>query len=182
MKKFSRMSNYEVPNLPREEKVDEAASKREELRHRVIKLMDDLLSIRSYGSARPEIMIPTRIAGKEMLAEAIVDLVESGGKMEAVKALEALKTTNRDWMSIDEKIAEMSQSRNLKMERKIMGIVDRWGDDDALLSEMVRSHGSNLTRDGIGEAIRCVEIMIEAQADDSVRSKLEVVRSAYQNN
>jgi hypothetical protein len=182
MKKFSRISNYEVPNPPKEEKVDEAASKRMELRTRVLKLMDDLLSVRSYGSARPEIMIPTHIAGKEMLAEALVDLMESGGRDETVKVLEGLKTTVKDWRSIDDKIAEISQSRNLVMERKINGIVERWGDDEALLSERVRTHGSNLTSDGIQEAIRCVNALIANDPDGMNRKKLEVVRSAYQSS
>lgn len=179
MKKFSKISDYEVP-VPREEKVDEATGRREELRHRLLKMMDDLLSVRSYGSARPEIMIPTRIAGKEMLAEALVDLIESGGNKDVVRALEALKSTNKDWRSIDQKIEELSGTRNLKLERRIMEMVDKWGDDEALLAEVAGAHGANMDRDAVEEAVRCVGLMIPMQSDDRTRERLAVVRSSLQ--
>jgi hypothetical protein len=54
-----------------------------EFKNMVMKLMDDILSIRSYGSARPEIMIPTQIVGKEMFVEALSDLISKKSKKEA---------------------------------------------------------------------------------------------------
>lgn len=178
MRKFSKISNYPVPERP-ERKVDESRGRRDELRHRILRLIDQTLSVRSYGSARPEIMIPTRIAGKELLAEALVDMLETDGKKEAAKALESMKATMGDWVVLDEKIEELGRSRDLKTERKIMGMVERWGDDADLLAQKATRQASRSGREKISEALACLDGMIPYQQDEQIRERLEAIRSAY---
>jgi len=179
MKKFSNITNYEVPKDPTPAKVDEAVARRTELKHRVIRMMDEMLRIRSHGSVRPEMMMPTSIEGKEMFAEALVDMIGEDDRKDAIKALESLKQTNRDWASIDEKIAEMSTQRDAVMERKFAGLADRWGQDLSLLSEIAETHAKTMDPVSLTEGIHCLSSMVDSEDYRSLRESLEAIRSAY---
>lgn len=136
MKKFTNMSGAKVGKEPELPKMTNEEVEEIEFKNMVMKLMDDILSIRSYGSARPEIMIPTRIVGKEMFVEALSELISQKSKKEVIKALESLKSDNKDWVSIENKISSLDQTgRDLKEERKILSIIEKWGSDEETLRE-----------------------------------------------
>jgi hypothetical protein len=133
MKKFTNMSGAKVGKEPELPKMTNEEVEEIEFKNMVMKLMDDILSIRSYGSARPEIMIPTKIVGKEMFVEALSELISKKSMKEAVKVLESLKSTNKDWKSIEDKIQDIeTKERNIKEEKKILDVLNKWSDEESL--------------------------------------------------
>lgn len=176
MKKFSNISNVEVGKEP-EVKIDEKAQKIQEFKHSVLKLMDDFLSIRSFGSARPEIMIPTQIVGKDLFVEALHDLLTQQENKEVVKLLESLKTEIKDWKAIDAKIDEIqSDKRNVIEERKIMQILERWNTDQDNLTVFLKQYKNKLSDSQIKSKSDCLERMIKNSTDKDIQTKLIIFR------
>lgn len=136
MRKFTNISGSVVGIEPKPIEISNEDLEINNFKSEVLKLMSDFLSIRSYGSARPEIMIPTKIVGQEMFIEALTDLLSQKSNKEVIKALESLKSENTDWMSIDNKIDDIkSISYDVKEEKKIYDILEKYGsDEDNLLN------------------------------------------------
>lgn len=131
MKKFTNISGAKVGIENEVPRLSEHDIELNELKHSIMKLMDDFLSIRSYGVARPEIMIPTRIVGKEMFVEALTDLISQKESKKIIKALESLKTENKDWKSIEDKIDSIKvEDRDIMSEKSIMDILEKYGSDE----------------------------------------------------
>ena len=108
MNKFSRISNTKVGDIPKLIKSPEEMQI-EELKFNLMKLMDNCLTIRSYGTPRRNVLQDTvKIAGKEMFIEALIDFMSNESLKEQISVLESLKSNNKDWRSIDEKINELN--------------------------------------------------------------------------
>jgi hypothetical protein len=108
MDKFSRISNTKVNELPKLIKSPQEMEV-EQLKYSLLKLMDSCLTIRSYGSSRKSVLQDTvKIAGKEMFVEALIDFMSNESLKEQIVVLESLKSNNKDWKSIDEKINELN--------------------------------------------------------------------------
>jgi hypothetical protein len=138
MKKFSKISGEKISEEPKVQ-VSEKQNELNEFKHQIMKLMDDFLAIQSYGSARPEIMIPTRIVGKEMFVEALTDLLSQKSNDKTVDILESLKSTSNDWKSIDDKIDFIrADKKNIKEVNKITSIVKKYSDEGSLKIYMER--------------------------------------------
>jgi len=176
MKKFSNISNAQVGKEP-EVKIDENQQKIENFKHSILKLMDDFLSIRSHGSARPEIMIHTHIVGKEMFVEALQDFLTQQENKQIINILESLKSDIKDWKLIDEKISEISsQKRDLTEERKISQILEKWGSDNDNLTVFVKEYRNKLNSEQILSKIRCLDQMIKTERNPEIQSKLEIFK------
>jgi hypothetical protein len=179
MRKFSNITNYEVPGDPKPVKVDESTAKRIELKQRVIGMINGMLRVTSHGSVRPELMMPTSIEGQEMFAEAIIDMITNDGKKDAIKVLESLKQTNHDWATIDDKISELSEQTDSRMENKFAGLADRWGQDNDLLDVIADTQAKGMDPESLTEGIHCLSGMITSDTHQSIRESLEVIRAAY---
>jgi hypothetical protein len=108
MDKFSRISGTKVNDLPKLIKSPEEMQI-EQLKGSIVQLMDNCLTIRSYGSSRKNVLQDTvKIAGKEMFVEALIDFMSNESLKEQIAVLESLKSNNKDWRSIDEKINELN--------------------------------------------------------------------------
>jgi hypothetical protein len=133
MKKFSNITGQKVNQEPKIElKVDES----EIFKGRVLDLMDKLLTIRTYGPVdRYQRAGDIKIAGKELLAEALIDLLKQENLKEGTKLLEGLKSEIRDWQIIDEKIEEISSKVNPKLNNinKINTLISKYSDLDLLV-------------------------------------------------
>lgn len=176
MKKFSNISNAEVGKEP-EIKIDENQQKIDNFKHSIIKLMDDFLSIRSHGSARPEIMIPTHIVGKEMFVEALHDFLTQQENKQIINILESLKSDVKDWKLIDDKINEIqNQKRDLYQERKITQILEKWGSDNENLSIFVKEYKNKFNDEQIFNKVRCLNQMIKKEKNPEIQSKLEIFK------
>lgn len=156
MRKFSKISDSPVPDVPQRPAESPQDSG---FRDKVMRLLDECLSIRSYGSARPEVMMTTRIVGKEMFVEALADLIDGDEKDKAIRALESLKSEVRDWKAIDEKIEELATGRDRDMERTIADLVDKWGEDDETLAMCARMTCEKIGPAGSRRLAECATAM-----------------------
>jgi hypothetical protein len=81
----------------------------EKIKFGIFKLIDECLTIKSYGSARKHILEDTvKIAGKEMFIEALIDFMNNKSIEDQLKTLESLKADTRDWKVIDNKISHLN--------------------------------------------------------------------------
>ena len=109
MKKFSKITNQKVGEEPKVEVgVDESTS----IKYKMIDLMDRLLSVTTYGPVINYDLAGTiKISGKEMLAEAIADMLADVSVSDKTILLESLKSEIRDWEFIDDKIRSLTKER-----------------------------------------------------------------------
>lgn len=138
MNKFSTISGQKVNKEP-ELVTDKDKVKLEALKAGINTLIDNFLTIRSYGSARKNILENTvKISGKEMFIEALIDFINDKSIEDQIKTLESLKSETRDWRVIDDKITglqnEVNENKqfnsNKKQINKIKSLLDTYSDDD----------------------------------------------------
>lgn len=115
MLKFSNISGVSVSK----EQIVEVSKEQlelEALRATILGLLDQTLSIRNYGTGyKHEQLTSHTIDGKEMFVEALLDVLAQKENNKAISYLEALKETNKDWKSIDDKITEVL-NENVKLQ------------------------------------------------------------------
>ena len=81
---------------------------------RVLNLMDQYLTITTFGPVDRYLRAGNiKISGRELLVEALIDLLNSGKEEEQIKVLESLKSEIRDWQVIDEKIQSIKKEKTL---------------------------------------------------------------------
>ncbi len=143
MKKFSKISGSKVSEEP---KVEVKVNEEDLFKTKVLNLMDQLLSIRTYGPIDRYLRAGNiKISGKEMFLEALMDILKDKSKKDEVKLLESLKSNIRDWEYLDTKIDEAineieeseSNSKILTHRNKIQYLFDTYGQDEELLMNMV---------------------------------------------
>lgn len=131
MKKFS--------NITESKSKVSKSDKNDQLKSAILKLMDNYLTIRSYGSARTELLNGAlAISGKEMFAEALINLINDKSVRDQIKSLESLKSITKDWQSIDSKIDKLletlGEKRSLKMmsehANKIKSLIKTYGENE----------------------------------------------------
>lgn len=138
MKKFSNISGSKVNEEP-VVKINEEEQELLAIKVGIVKLMDRYLNIRSYGSARAELLNNSvSISGKEMFAEALIDFLSNKELKKQIKTLESLKSDNKDWLSIENKMNELyseldrknSLVENTNQVNKITTFLETYGSDD----------------------------------------------------
>jgi hypothetical protein len=146
MKKFSNISNVKVGQEP--EKKEVKINEEDAFKSQVVSLMDSYLRIQTYGPVDRYLRAGTlKIAGKEMFAEALLTLMSDKSLKEQSAILESLKSTVRDWESIDEKIDQLNskieetETKNKMIEHrdKLVSLYERYGKDEEILFKMVES-------------------------------------------
>ena len=150
MNKFSAMSGQKVNDAP-ELITNKDTVKLEALKAGINSLIDNFLTIRSYGSARKNILESTvKISGKEVFIEALIDFMNDKSIEEQMKTLESLKGDTRDWQVIDNKINELNNlvhenkefKNNKKQINKIKTLLDTYSDDDRFEIMVSKSNDS----------------------------------------
>lgn len=110
MEKFSKMTGQSIPQEPTIE-ITKEEKEYLDMKYSILNLLDNFLSIRSYGNPRQELVGGNlQIDGKEMFAEALIDLVKGESKKENIKVLESMRAETGDWFVLDKKINELSSS------------------------------------------------------------------------
>jgi hypothetical protein len=133
IKKFSNITDQKVGEEP---KVEIKQLNEEELfKSKLMGLMDQILSIRTYGPVdRYQRAGLIKVAGKEMLVEAILDLLSEKSVKDQTKVLEGLKSELRDWEVIDAKIESLNKEKTLLSNRnKFKSLLESYTDNDLLL-------------------------------------------------
>jgi hypothetical protein len=152
MKKFSNISNVKVSEEP---KVENNQINEEDLfKGKVLNLMDELLSIRTYGPIDRYLRAGNiKISGKEMFLEALLDLLKDKSSKEEKRILESLKSKIKDWEAIDTKIDEIEQrisesdsrSKMIPHRNKLKSIYNNYGQDEEMLMNMIDESCNKIT-------------------------------------
>lgn len=151
MKKFSNMTGEKVSTEPKVE-INKEVLERQMMKAGIMKLMDNLLRIQSNGGARTELLESSiRITGKEIFAEALVDLFGTKAASEQIKALESLKSVSGDWEAIDSRIDEILErndrsvyENNPEKLRKIESFLETYGKSE-ILGDVLENHVSRIS-------------------------------------
>ena len=151
MKKFSKISGLKVSEEP---KVEIKVNEEDLFKVKVLNLMDQILSVRTYGPIDRYLRAGNiKISGKEMFLEALMNLLKDKSSKDEVKLLESLKSNIRDWEYLDSKIDEAlnkiedveSQNKILSHRNKIEQLVNNYGQDEELLMTMVDESCNKIT-------------------------------------
>lgn len=138
MKKFSSITGQSVGVEPTVT-ISKEDLEFDALKSSVLRIMNELLTIRSNGSVRYELFNNSiTISGQDMCAEALINLFSDKTFKEQIKALESLKSVNKDWLSIDEEISNIeskieNKSYMSKMSnhaKKITSLLESYGNGD----------------------------------------------------
>lgn len=169
MKKFSKITNQTVSEEP---KVEVKQLNEEDLfKSKLMNLMDQILSVRTYGPVdRHQRAGLIKIAGKEMLVEAILDLMTESSVKEQTKILESLKSDVKDWEAIDAKIDSINQQRiSLSSRNKFKSLLENYTEDE-LLVKVVENDINKITKEKtITDYIRLTN---ESKLNSSTKSQL----------
>jgi hypothetical protein len=152
MKKFSNISNVKVSEEP---KVEVKQLNEEEMfKAKVMNLMEQLLSIRTYGPVDRYLRAGNiKVAGKEMFLEALMDLLKDKSSKEEKRILESLKSTLSDWEAIDSKIDEVNQKiaegqekdKMIPHRNKLKSLYNNYGQDEEMFMNMVQEACNKIT-------------------------------------
>jgi hypothetical protein len=117
MKKFSNITGQKVTEEPKKEV--KQFNEEELFKIKLLSLMDSFLTVRMYGPVdnhqRAGLI---KISGKELVVEAILDLLTEKSSKEQTKLLESLKNEVGDWEVIDSKIDFINREKALFKSRK----------------------------------------------------------------
>jgi hypothetical protein len=138
-------------------------------------LMDQVLSIRTYGPVdRHQRAGLIKIAGKEMLVEAILDLLSEKTIKEQTKLLEGLKTEIGDWEVIDSKIDSLNKEKPLLSNRnKFNNLLENYTSDT--LIEKVESVVEKITKEKTLKDY--IQLALESKLDNETKSNLVKIYS-----
>lgn len=144
MKKFSNISNEKINEEPI--KIDTKINEEDLFKSKVMNLMEQLLSIRSFGPIDRYYRAGNiKIEGKELFLEALLDLLKDKSFIDEKRILESLKSDIRDWKLIDEKIDNINKKLNESENKKVLSnhrkrlkyIYEVYGNDEELLMNIV---------------------------------------------
>ncbi len=157
MEKFSKVTSTSSPEI--EEKITPKTEKEleeERFKVEVSHLMDDLLSIRTYGPIdRYRRAGNTKISGKEMFIDALIDILKDRDVKVEKKVLERIKIDNSYNKSIDlninilgQKIQE-SENRDkiLSKKHRMESIYNKYGDDKDMFMRMIKESSNKMIND-----------------------------------
>lgn len=139
MKKFSKITNQKINEEP---KVEKTINEADILKSKVMNLMDNLLTIRTHGPiSRYYDAGSVKIAGKEMLAEAILDMLTEKSTDDKTKLLESLKSQIKDWEVIDNQIEYLNSGNkpSLSSKNKFSQLLEMYSEDEELFTEVLES-------------------------------------------
>lgn len=169
MKKFSNISGFKVNEEPKKEvKIEES----DIFKSRVLDLMDNLLSIRTYGPVdRYQRAGNIKIAGKELLAEALIDLLKQESSKDKTKLLESLKSEIKDWSILDNKIDSIVSESYPKLSnvRKVKSLLSKYENSELLIKVIE----SNVSKINSVEKLEDYKLVIkESRLDDETKSSI----------
>jgi hypothetical protein len=174
IKKFSNITGQKVNEEP---KVEVKQVNEEDLfKSKLIGLMDHILSVRTYGPVdRYQRAGLIKIAGKEMLVEAILDLLSEKSIKEQTKVLEGLKSEIRDWEVIDTKIESLNKERTLLSNRnKFKSLLENYTDGDLLLT-VVQKDITKINKERT--LVDYIQLTTESKLDSKTKTDLVKIYS-----
>lgn len=171
MKKFSNITGQKISEEP---KVEVKQLNEEDLfKSKLMSLMDQILSVRTYGPVdRHQRAGLIKIAGKEMLVEAILDLLTEKTTKEQTKILEGLKSEIGNWEVIDAKIESLNKERvSLSNKNKFKSLLENYTEED-LLVKVIENDIEKISKE---KTLRDY-IQLTTESRLSIETKSELVR------
>lgn len=112
----------------------------EDIRYKLLDIIDKTLRIESYGSARKEILMTTKIVNKEMLVDEILLLFNIISNDSIKESLNDLKNYNKDWYSIDNYIDNISVTEKESSNKTLLNFIETYKNfDNELFLELFKS-------------------------------------------
>lgn len=179
MKKFSNVTGENVGIKPTiENKTDD----RSLFKVKVLKMMEDILSIRTYGPIDRYYRAGSiEISGKELLAEAIMSLFNDNAITDKVKLLESLKLDVKDWKAIDDKIdtiIESEEGKSYLFKNKVNNLLEMYKDDEDLFVGILERKFSKI--ENIENMDKYLHTILENKVSSSLLTKVKnVYKSRY---
>jgi hypothetical protein len=140
MKKFSSITGQKVGQEPKVEV--KQITEEDVFKSKVMSLMDDFLTIRTYGPTNRYTHNSTfKIKGKEIFIEALIALLNDENSKSNIKLLESLKQNIKDWEFLDSKIEEnkVNDFYKFKYKYRIGKLFDIYQKDEELLIEVLNN-------------------------------------------
>ena len=169
MKKFSNITKQKISEEP---KVEVKQLNEEDLfKAKLMNLMDQILSVRTYGPVdRHQRAGLIKIAGKEMLVEAIIDMLSEKTIKEQTKVLEGLKSEVKDWEAIDAKIDSLNKERvSLSNRNKFKNLLENYTEED-LLVKVVENDVDKITKEKTLKDY--IQLTTESKLNQSTKNEL----------
>ncbi len=179
MKKFSNITGQKVNEEP---KIEVKQLNEEDLfRGKLLSLMDQFLSVRTYGPVdRHQRAGLIKVAGKELLIEAILDLLSEKSIKEQTKILEGLKSEIRDWEVIDAKIESLQKEKtSISNRNKFRSLLEKYTDSEFLI-EKVKSGIDKIKSEKT--LVDYIQLTTESNLDSLTKSELIKIYSNKLNN
>jgi len=132
MKKFSKIINQQIGEEP---KIIKRLDESDIFKYKMLDLMGRYLKIKTSGPIDDRLVAGRiTIEGKEMLVEALFDLLTQKTDNEQTKILESLKNEISNWEAIDNKIDSLKKEQvSLSNRRKFKNILEMYEDDETFL-------------------------------------------------
>lgn len=162
MKKFSRVVDKKLDNL---NKSDNYLNERKIMKKNILKLMS-LLKIESCGKDINLYESNISISGKDMFADALLDLIQTNKINNQISILESIKSDVRDWKSIDSKIESLISindksiiENNIDKVSKLTSIIEIHQNSD-LFDVVIDSYLTKLNKKDTDTVLMIVDRMI----------------------
>lgn len=186
MKKFSKISKVSAPKEPKS--VQKEKSKSNEFSEQVQYLMDQFLTIQTYGPIdRYQRAGNIKIKGKDLFLEALIKLIESNKGKDNISILESLKKDSKDWQSIDNKIDSIKEnkidivkeSEFLKVKQGVSKLLKKYSTDNELCLLAVKENVSKLKDKEIinNKYLACKSLKLENKFPKVIDKVIEIYES-----
>jgi hypothetical protein len=181
MKKFSNITGQKVGEEPKREA--RPINEEELFKSKVMSLMDDFLTIRTYGPVDRYLRAGSiKVAGKEEFLEALMSLMTEKSIKDQSKLLEGLKADISDWKSIDSKKSSLEASKRPEIDpsdrKKIASLLESYGSDEGTLEMVAKQHASKLDSNAAKSRAESARKMSES--DSTNAAKLGVIARAFE--
>lgn len=176
IKKFSNITGQKVNEEPKEAK---SLNEEEQFKSKLFDLVENILSIRTYGPVdKYQRYGLIKIAGKEMLIEAIIDLFSEKSINDKTKVLEGLKSDIRDWNVIDAKIESLKEERILLSNRNKFKVLTESYVGESLLVKVEKDINKITKEKTLKDYITLTK---ESKLESDVKNKLIEIYSVRLN-
>lgn len=182
MKKFSNITGQKVGEEPKRE--SRPINEEEIFKSKVMTLMDDFLTIRTYGPVDRYLRAGSiKVAGKEEFLEALMSLMSEKSVKDQSKLLEGLKGEISDWKAIDDRKVSLESSIRPNIDsadrKKISSLIESYGSDEGTLDMVARQHAAKL--DSESSSSRAASARMMAEQDSKNSAKLEAIAKAFED-
>lgn len=183
MKKFSNITGQKVGEEPKREA--RPVNEEDIFRHKVMCLMEDFLTIRTYGPVDRYLRAGCiKVEGKEDFLEALMSLMSEKSVKDQSKLLEGLKGEISDWKAIDGKKSSLAASLKSPIDiaerRKISSLLESYGSDEGTLEMVAKQHASKISSAEDAES-RAKSARDMSSMDPANSSMLSIIAKAFED-